>query len=240
MTAEEKKEYQREWYQKHKEEVKARSKKYFEDHKEEQLAKNKIRYQKNREKILEKQKQYRDTHKEQISETARRYRDNGGYKRHHEKYKEKRNAQYREYYKTHKEELNANHREFMHEYRKTKEGLAMIRIGNYRKEDSKHKRGKCTLTKEWFVKNVFDSRCIYCGDDNYLHLGADRIDNTKPHTSDNCICSCGICNVERQIRKMSVEEFMEYRKTYPRLLKNEPLEEVVEINGIKFIKKRAV
>ena len=36
---------------------------------------------------------------------------------------------------------------------------------------------------------------------------------------------------------MSVEEFIEYRKTHPRILKREKLEKVVEINGKKVIKK---
>lgn len=230
------KEYQKKWYQQHKEEVKARSKRYYAEHKEQQAAKQKERYERNKETILARQKEYRDTHKEQIAETAKKYRDNGGYKRHHEKYKEKRNAQFREYYKVHREELNAHHRDFMKGYRETKEGLAMIRIGNYRKEDKRKGRGECTLTQDWFIKNIFEGACVYCGDTDFKHLGADRVDNSLPHTPDNCICACGVCNVERENKGMSVEEFKEYRKHYPRTIDLKP--EIVEINGNKVLRKR--
>ena len=218
MTKEAEKEYKHQWYLAHKEEVKARSKKYFAEHKEEQLAKNKLRYEQNKDAILARQKEYRDSHKEQIAETAKKYRDNGGYKRHHAKYKEKRNAAFREYYNEHKEELNAHHREFMKGYRKTKEGLALIRIANYRKEDKKYERGECTLTQDWFIENIFEKACVYCGDSNFEHLGADRIDNTNPHTPDNCVCACGICNVERQLKGMDVEGFKHYRLHNPRFI----------------------
>ena len=240
MTTEEKKEYQRKWYQAHKEEVKARSKKYYEDHKEECLASHKRYYEEHKEQILEGCKEYRETHKEEKKRCAERYRDNGGYKRHHQRNKEKRNTYSRKYHEEHKKERNAYSREHHAVYYKTKIGRAKKMIFNYVIEDKKHNRGECTLTAEWYVENILNSKCVYCGDDNYLHLGADRIDNNLPHTPDNCICACGVCNVERQSKRMSVEEFVEYRKTNPRELKRQKLEEIVEINGIKVIRKRAV
>ena len=223
---------------KHREEVIARTKKYYEEHKEEQLAKNKNRYEENKESILAKQKEYRDSHKEQITETARRYRDNGGYKRHHAKYKEKRNAYCREYHKKHREERLAYHKDFMKDYLNTKEGLAKKRIYDYNREDRLHDRGKGDLTPDWFVEVILGSSCIYCGDSDWRHLGADRIDNSLPHLKSNCICSCGVCNVERQCKSMSVSEFVEYRKNHPRGLDKLPSPEVVDVNGIKLIKKR--
>lgn len=238
MTEEEKKEYQRKWYQAHKEEVKARTKKYYEEHKEEQLAKQKIKYEENKDAILARQKKYRDSHKEQITETAKRYRDNGGYKRHHAKYKEKRNAYSREYHEKNKEKRNTYHREYLKKYKETEYGLAKMRIGNYVKMDRDAERGDCTLTPDWFIEKIFNSSCIYCGDSDWTHLGADRIDNSKPHTPDNCVCSCGICNVERQCKSMSVSEFIKYRKYHPRTIDLKP--EVVEINGVKVLRKKLV
>ena len=238
MTKEEQKKYQHEWYMKHREEVRARSKKYYEEHKEEQLAIQKVRYQENKDVIRARQKIYRDSHKEQIAETQKRYRDNGGYKRHHAKYKEKRNEYNREYHKEHREERLAYHKDFMKDYLNTKEGLAKQRINNYNREDRLHGRAKGDLTPEWFIEHIFNSSCTYCGDSDWKHLGADRIDNDKPHTQDNCICSCGVCNVERQCKSMSVSEFVEYRKNHPRGLDKLPSPEVVDVDGIKLIKKR--
>lgn len=65
------------------------------------------------------------------------------------------------------------------------------------------------------MENIFTSKCIYCGDDNWEHLGCDRKDNSKPHTSDNIVCACGICNAERS-DNYTVEEFIQYRKLHPR------------------------
>lgn len=236
MTQEERKEYARQWYLAHKEEVKARSKKYFAEHKEEQLVKQKQRYEENKEAILARQKEYRDSHKEQIAETAKKYRDNGGYKRHHAKYKEKRNAYCREYHKEHREERLAYHKDFMKDYLNTKEGLAKQRIDNYNREDRLHDREKGNLTPDWFIEVIFGSSCIYCGDSDWKHLGADRIDNSLPHLKSNCVCSCGICNVERQIKSMSVSEFVEYRKNHPRSIDLKP--EVVDVDGIKVLRKK--
>lgn len=71
------------------------------------------------------------------------------------------------------------------------------------------------LTPEWIMDNVLNSKCFYCGETNWTKLGCDRIDNTKGHTTDNCICSCGICNVKRNDR-YTVEEFKQYRSLHPR------------------------
>lgn len=123
------------------------------------------------------------------------------------------------------------------EYKQTQDGKAICLIANYRYSDNLYGRGDCTLTKEWIIDNMFNSKCVYCGDDNWNHLGADRIDNSIPHTPENVVCSCGICNCERQCKNMSMEEFIEYRKTNPRDVDFKPPQEIVEINGKKVIKK---
>ena len=109
-------------------------------------------------------------------------------------------------------------------------------LDRYRQEDASCGRGECTLTKDFIINSIFAAKCIYCGDSDWKHLGADRIDNSKPHTEDNVVCSCGICNVERGNRH-SVEEFIEYRKTHPRDDKPKKLQEIVEVNGVKVIRK---
>src|SRR5690606_33775894 len=73
---------------------------------------------------------------------------------------------------------------------------------------------KDNVTYIWIMENIFTSSCVYCGDSDWEHLGCDRIDNSKPHTPENCVCACGICNIERSDR-CTVEEFKQYRETHP-------------------------
>lgn len=91
------------------------------------------------------------------------------------------------------------------DYRKTPRGRALCLISGYKRADKRHERGKCTLTAEWIIENIFNSKCYYCGETDWLKLGADRIDNSKPHTPDNVVCSCWNCNNKRQ--KMSFDDF---------------------------------
>jgi len=62
------------------------------------------------------------------------------------------------------------------------------------------------IDTDWIIENIFNSSCIYCGESDYAKLGADRIDNSKPHTPDNCVCACRRCNSKRGNR-YTVEEF---------------------------------
>ncbi len=109
-------------------------------------------------------------------------------------------------------------------------------LDRYTDKDNNDNRGECTITVKWIMDNIFTSKCIYCGDSDWRHLGCDRIDNSKPHTEDNVVCSCGICNIERGDR-YSVEEFIEYRKTHPRDTKFELPQQIVEVNGKRVIRK---
>lgn len=98
-------------------------------------------------------------------------------------------------------------------------GRADNLVRRYNNEDKK--RGfdiSNNVTKEWVVDNIFSGSCFYCGDSNWEHLGCDRIDNSLPHTEDNVLCSCGICNTERACKNMSVSEFKNYRNNQPRLI----------------------
>lgn len=83
------------------------------------------------------------------------------------------------------------------EYRKSKKGRANSLINAYRQSDKKHNRGECTLTAEWIVENIFISKCYYCGESDWAKLGADRIDNSKPHTPDNVVPCCAECNIKK-------------------------------------------
>ena len=139
------------------------------------------RYQEKRDKILEQCKIYRETHKEEKSEYHKKwYQEN----------KEKKLEQNAEYYA---------------EYNKTPIGRAVYLVKNYRREDKKANRGKCTLTGRWIVENIFPKPCHYCGKEGWDIIGCDRIDNSLPHTPDNVVPCCYGCNCKRCTK--SYEEF---------------------------------
>lgn len=106
----------------------------------------------------------------------------------------------------HKEEIVERRVEWGGKYRKTKKGRATILLNRYRANDRDALRGECTLTADWIEKNIINSKCVYCGETDWMKLGCDRIDNNLPHTPDNCVCSCWECNNKRNVTPY--EEFM--------------------------------
>lgn len=173
--------------------------------KEEKAAYDKAYREKNRAQIAKHRKEYYEEHKEEKAAYDKIYR---------EKNAERRKEAKRQWYKKNKDKM----KKYNKEYYTTIEGLAARRKNHYVWED-KNMGGDTaeTVTKQWIIDNILtNNKCFYCGDDEPSHLGCDRIDNNKYHTPDNVICACGICNSERKILQMSVEEFVEYRKIYPR------------------------
>ena len=62
-----------------------------------------------------------------------------------------------------------------------------------------------TITGDWIVENIFYKECLYCGCRDYTVLGADRIDNRKPHSANNVVPCCKDCNNKRHTK-----DFMEF------------------------------
>ena len=139
---------------------------------------------KNQEKVKESQRLFDENHPGRRKEISKKFRD------------------------THKEKRAKENKE----YRQTKRGRASSLAVDYKRFDKEADRDPSTLTQEWIVDNIFTSKCIYCGESDWKKLGCDRIDNSLPHTPENCVCACGKCNVERNGRKMSVEEFIAFKK----------------------------
>lgn len=83
-------------------------------------------------------------------------------------------------------------------YRKTKIGRASTLLKGYKREDKKRNRGECSLTIEDILQ-LWENGCHWCGETDWTKLGADRLDNSKPHTIDNVVCSCWKCNTERSL-----------------------------------------
>lgn len=119
----------------------------------------------------------------------------------------------REYYRKNKDKLKAYNHMYYKKHQKTR---AIILCTQHSKADKENGTGECTLTPDFIMNSIFNSSCVYCGEKDWRKLGCDRIDNLKPHTPDNVVCSCGRCNVERGDR-FSVDEFKRYKQIYPKL-----------------------
>ena len=144
-------------------------------------------------------KKYRERHPDRIKKSQELF---------DEKHPGRRKEISKKFRDTHKEKREAERKA----YDKTKRGRAS-RIVRYLKQyDEAADREDCTITQKWILENIFTSHCVYCGETDWRKLGCDRIDNSLPHTPENCVCSCGTCNVERGDR-WTVEEFIEYKKT---------------------------
>lgn len=146
--------------------------------------------------------------------------------------KEKEKEWFRKYRKVHKEKIA----EYMRQYREANKGCLAERnrlyrnspigraynlLGAYRQEDKKNERGECTLEAQWIVDNIFSQPCYYCGETDWRVLGCDRIDNSKPHSPDNVVCSCKRCNEKRGTTPFAV--FVQRLKDGESLLmKNRP------------------
>lgn len=173
MTKEEKREYDRKYYQKNRSILNEKSKEY---------------YRNNKDKCVKRQSQYNDDNKEDIKA-----------------YKQK-------WYQKNKDTIKEKSKEQYKHSKTTKEGRASHLLCGYRLSEKRHNRGECTINKEWIVENILNSTCIYCGEADWTKLGCDRIDDNLPHTSDNCVCACKECNVDRYYKRMTVSEYIDYKK----------------------------
>lgn len=177
---------------------------------EEEKKKKKAEYDreyraKNREKRLKQQRDWYQLHKGEKQQYDIEYRKNNVEKR-----KEVKAA----WNKKNKAQQSAYNKEFYN----TIPGMASRRRSHYLADDKEKGFDTAqTVTAEWIAENILTASCIYCHDAEPYHLGCDRIDENKGHTPDNVVCACPVCNWERSLHKMSVEEFIEYRKTHPRL-----------------------
>lgn len=85
------------------------------------------------------------------------------------------------------------------EERQTKKGRAKTLVNGYKYMDNEQGRGESTLTVEQLL-SLWSEGCFWCGETDWRKLGADRIDNSKPHSLENCVCSCWDCNTKRGVK----------------------------------------
>lgn len=204
-----KREYNKQRYYANKE----RFKEYREANAERKREYNKQYREKNAEKLKEYNneyyKQYRYLNAEKLKEYHKEY-----YKANAERFKEykeanaERNREYnREYQRKYYEANTDKIAEQQRQYKKTPMGRACSLVKGYRQMDRKRGFGDVIdYDAKWIVENIFTQKCIYCGKTDWMELGCDRIDNSKPHTKDNVVPCCMKCNAERGT--MLFEEFL--------------------------------
>lgn len=157
------------------------NKEYYQKHKEEIIEYNKKRYQERREEVLEYKKQWREEHKEGVSEYNKQY---------YQQFKKELSEKQKKYRQEHKKEKA----EYNKKYQQTPIGRANGLLRNYRYADKKAGRGECTLTAQWIVDNIFTKKCAHCPETDWMELGCNRLDNSLPHTPENVEPCCGSCN----------------------------------------------
>lgn len=107
-----------------------------------------------------------------------------------------------------REKVLLSRKQYNQRIRNTKKGRARNLIDGYNNSDNKYNRGKCTLTPEWIIQNIFNNqKCVYCGEDDWTKLGCDRINNDLPHTPDNVVPCCKKCN-----KKRGTMQYIEFKK----------------------------
>lgn len=224
--------------QKHKEKIAVYMKEYRENNKEKIAAQDREYKKTHKRDRTEYFKEYRRTHKDVIKAYVEKNKEY--FKEYHKNYnninKEKITEQGKEYRIRNKEKIAATKQK----YRKTKMGRACELSKGYKRKDRESNfSDQYNISSKWIVENIFSGqKCTYCGDGDWKHLGCDRIDNNKPHTADNVVCSCFLCNAEKADR-YSVEEFKQYRALHPREC-DLPKKPSIELSENGALKKRPI
>ena len=138
-------------------------------------------YEAHKEEIKRQHHEYYLSHKAQFIAKAREWEKNNPDKKKESKKK---------YYLNNKD----NKMEYQREWRKTPIGRATMLLSSYNQADKNMGRGQGDLTPEWIVENIFTKPCVHCGETDWRKIGCNRLDNSKPHTTDNVEPCCGKCN----------------------------------------------
>lgn len=191
------KEYNRQYYLKHKEEIKARSAEWKKNNKERASERHKEYYEKNKEAINNLNKRYRDEHKEEIA-----------------KYRKQYNAEHKDEIAERKRQWWCEHREQQVIYKRQKYATineyCRVLLHSYERNDKKYMRIGDTLPKNYitldYLINAVQQPDHYDGKQyEFNEMGLDRIDNSKPHTLDNVVPCSTMNNRKRHL--MPYDEF---------------------------------
>lgn len=118
-----------------------------------------------------------------------------------EKHKEARSDYHKEYRKNHIDERK--------EWYRTQYGRASYLASDYANFDKLSGRPAGDLTAQWIVDNIFTKPCAHCGETDWRKIGCNRLDNSKPHTTDNVEPCCWKCNTQlaRKIQGKNVYQY---------------------------------
>lgn len=105
----------------------------------------------------------------------------------------------KQYYQENKERLAEKHKE----YNNSPMGRAVYLVSQYNQLDKKYGRGKGNLTGKWVHNNILYEECVYCGVKGWWLIGCNRIDNSKPHTTDNVEPCCMLCNCKQNGKELA-------------------------------------
>lgn len=188
---------------KHKEQIAARGKEYYKTHSDYQ----KQYYEEHKEDIRQRNKQHREEHKEQKAESDREYRRTHSehikqYREEHKDGKNELNKQWREENREHHRELK---KRWCKEHVKERAGYGKLwrknnpdkRRLNDQNRSAKKRQLQATLTiSQWkAAKEHFDNKCAYCGKDGPLHqdhfIALSRLGE---YSFNNIIPACPYCN----------------------------------------------
>lgn len=193
-----KKEYQRDYREKNKEQLKEKKKEYREKNKEQRKEQRKEYYENNKEREKEQRKEYREKNKKRDKEKKKEY---------YEKNKEQVLKQRKEYREKNKEQITEKKKEYridinQHVY----DSIIIGEINERRKWDLWCNSIKCGATKnkhpysDDFTNDIMFEMmvqgCFYCGE---LATTIDRIDSKLGHTIENCVGCCHGCNISKGV-----------------------------------------
>ncbi len=191
-------EYQKQYYQIHREEIAKKAKEYYQAHKEERKKYYKKRHLLHKEKISKQNKQYYLINREKILKREKEYRQT------HREYR-------RQYHKEHSP--------------KNPSVIYNILKNNSIRENRECKISKEKFIDWWSNK---EQKCYYCGitleelskikdttNNGVRRLTVDRMDNNKGYTLDNITLACKRCNTIKS-NFFTSEEMKEIGEKYVR------------------------
>lgn len=187
---------QKQYHIENAERIKKRQKEYYQEHKEEQA----IYRLEHREDRINYMKRWHATNKEHEKEMGAKYR---------KEHKTQINEYNKEYYQKNKEKESNRKKE----YSNTLIGWSRSIVHHCIEADKKANRIDKELPDnyidvEWTMQQI-QKGCAHknkCGTTDWRKIGLNRIDNSLPHTKDNCEPCCWECNhdLARNIRSKKV------------------------------------
>lgn len=141
-------------------------------------------------------------------------------KKYIEEHRQQWNAYARKYQSKHRQEQ----RDRVNAYHNSISGRVTNLYTSYRQYDIRYLEEEPQLTRAQLLAKLEGAKCVYCGCDDIIVLGLDRVNNSKPHSVWNTVCSCRKCNVSRN--RKSFEDYLAYRGI--------TLEEFIEKNDAVF------